>query len=138
MKSSQRPLFLLAAAALLLAAARAGAADEVPTFRKRGDMEKAFVAKVGTAVVKAARVPGKVTYLEHKYTTKGDVTTLKIKMKYLGKVSKKTYHSDITLKINSKDDDNWKVTDIDYKDDTKSVRKPNLKKVKELIREFNR
>jgi hypothetical protein len=139
MKPRPRPHLLLAAAVLLLAGSQVQAADEVPSFRKRSELDKAFVTKVGTAVIKAARKPGKITYAEHKETTKDGVTTLTIKMDYKGLVLKKTtYHSTITLKINTKEKDNWKVTDIEYKDDTKSVAKPNMKKVRELIPQFNK
>jgi hypothetical protein len=137
MKSNPH-LFLLAAAALMLAAVGVRAADDkVPSF-KRGELKKDDVIKVGTAIIKAARKPGKISYVEHKYKTKDDVTTLTIKMDYKGLALKKTtYHCDIVIKINSKDKDNWKVTDIEYKDTTKPL-KPNLTKVRALIPQLNK
>jgi hypothetical protein len=134
-----RGLLLFTGLAVLLAGT--ARADDVPTFRKRGDEEKKFYEQVGKAVVKAARAkPIKITYLEHKVENpKEDQTVVTIKMEYTGPVTRKQYNATIVLKIDSKDKDNWKVRDINYSDTNKTSKlKPNAKKIKGLIPKFNR
>jgi hypothetical protein len=116
--------------------------DDVPTFKKRGDMEKAFVEKVGIAIVKAARTATKVELdPEKKYEItdpKKARKDLKIYMNWVGAVTKKKYTSEIVVKIDSSDKDKWEVLNIEYKDDSISVTKPNTRKIQELIKKFNR
>jgi hypothetical protein len=134
---------LLASLALLAAvpAARAADDDELPSFQKRGDKEKDFVSKVGTAIVKAARTgPTKIELDEYKFTDpKKDRKDLNIKMNWVGGISKKKFVSTIVVKIDTSDDKNWEVLSIDYKDDNSvSLTKPNGTKIKELEKKFNR
>src|SRR5262249_8652719 len=86
-------LSLLSALALLGSAARA--ADDIPSFKKRGDQEKKFISQVAVAVLKAAHPTGKNPSLD-RYEIKEDEpkkgrTQLEIKAKFKGKVSNKEY-----------------------------------------------
>jgi hypothetical protein len=137
-----RKLSLLAALACLLwltGSVRA-ADDEVPTFKKRGDQEKAFVTKVGASIIKAARFkPQKIELDKYEITDpKKDRKDLKIKMIYHGLVTKKKYTADITVKVDSGDKDKWEVLRIDYEDNNPSLTKPNRTKIDDLVKKFNR
>src|SRR5262245_48091220 len=106
-----KPVLIVALACALLASTTALAGDDVPSFKKRGDVEKKFVAKVGTAIVKAARFkPQKVeldTY-EYKHNMpKAGRTELTIKMIYYGLATKKKYLADIKVLIDSSDKNSW-------------------------------
>jgi len=132
---------LLACLGLLAAvpAARAADEDEVPSFKKRGDKEKEFVAQVGTAIVKAARTANKIELDEYKFTDpKKDRKDLTIKMNWVGAITKKKYTSNIVVKIDSSDDKKWEVLNIEYKDDSVSVAKPSTAKIQDLIKKFNK
>jgi len=144
MKPTLLSLAALAAGLGLLASAPSAQAadDDVPSFKKRGDMEKSFVTKVGDAVVHAARTkPGKLEYEKHEVT---DVDTylkeMKIIMGWTGAVTKKKYSSTIVLTLYTKDKEAWKVLDIDYRDDAPNVPfgAPNLKKIRDLKASFNK
>jgi hypothetical protein len=139
MKTTVLRSALLAGLGLLLAASTVQA-DDLPSFKKRGDMEKTFVTKVGTAIVQAARTkPGKLEYDKHEVT---DVDThlkeMKIIMTWTGGITKKKYVSTIVLTLYTKDKEAWRVLDIDYKDDSVSVADPNYKKIRELKTAFNK
>jgi hypothetical protein len=139
---------LCAALALLavLAGTPARAADEeVPSFKKRGDNEKTFVTKVGTAIVKAAHPTAKT--IEVDKDKKYEITEpkkgrkeLRIRMTYQGAVSKlvkKTpYVADIVVLVDSTDKEKWEVLNIKYKDDNKVPH--SEKKVQALISRFNK
>lgn len=131
---------LLLGLALLLAGGSARAADDdIPTFRKRGDLEKAFVEKVGIAIVKAARTATKVELDKYEIIdTKKDRKDMKITMNWVGAVLKNRYTSEIVVKIDSTDKEKWEVLNIEYKDDSKSLTKYNSAKVQELIKKFNK
>src|SRR5580704_16864357 len=91
----------------VLAAAPAFAADESISFKKRGDAEKMFVTKVGTAIIKAARFKPQKASLE-KYDfekPKAGRTHLNIKMNYTGLATRKKYVADIVVIIDSTDKD---------------------------------
>jgi hypothetical protein len=130
---------LVALAVLAGGSAYAAEDDDVPTFKKRGDMEKAFVEKVGIAIVKAARTATKVEMDKYEFTDpKKDRKDLKITMNWVGAVTKKKYKSEIVVQIDSRDKEKWEVLNIDYKDDSISVTKHNTRKVQELIKKFNK
>jgi hypothetical protein len=143
-----RKLGLLAALACLAALAGQSARaadDDVPSFRKRGDNEKeqkAFVTRVGTAIVKAARTkPQKIELEKYELGNPRDRkgrTNLKIKMNYSGLITKKKYTADILIKIDSSDKDAWEVLSIDYKDSNNSPLGPSEKKIRALIPKLNR
>lgn len=122
--------------------ARAADDDDVPSFKKRGDNEKAFIEQVGTAIVKAARTATKVEMnAEKKYEftdQKKDRKDLKIHMNYVGAITKKKYNAEIVVKIDTTDKEKWEVLNIEYKDDSLSITKYNAAKVQELIKKFNR
>ena len=116
----------------------ARAADEVPSFKKRGEMEKEFVKRVGLAVVKAAHPTGKrADLVDYKLTSpKKDRTDVHITMEYYGAVTKKRYVATIVVKCDSRDKDAWEVLNIDYEDN--NTVPYSAKKVQALIRELNR
>jgi hypothetical protein len=126
---------LLAALAL---AALARADDEV-SFKRRGDQEKQFAAKVGEAIVKAAHgTAKKVSLVKYEYEhPKPNRTDLVLKMEYHGAVTDKRYLADVTVKIDSTDKNAWEVLNIDYADTNANVRH-NEKKIQDLIKRFNR
>ena len=128
----------LAALCLLPAGTPARAGDEVPSFKKRGDMEKAFIRKVGIAIIKAAHPTGKKADLvDYKMAKpKEGRTDITIKMEYYGAVTKKRYLADIVVKCDSSDKDAWEVLNIDYSDN--NTIPYSAKKVQALIRELNR
>jgi hypothetical protein len=117
----------------------ARAADDEPSFKKRGDQEKQFVTLVGEAIVKAAHGTAKKTaLLEYAYKEpKPNRTELTLKMEYYGAVVGKRYVADIVVKIDSTDKNAWEVLNIDYAD-TNTAIKQNEKKIQELIKKFNR
>ncbi len=130
-----------AGAALLAAltlAALARADDEV-SFKRRGDQEKQFAAKVGEAIVKAAHgTAKKVSLVKYEYEhPKPNRTDLVLKMEYHGAVTDKRYLADITVKIDSTDKNAWEVLNIEYADTNANVRH-NEKKIQDLIKRFNR
>jgi len=134
-----------ALAGLMLLTANATRADEedgIPSFKSSKDRDtEAFATKVGTAIVKAARSkPADVKLEKYSYSSpKEGRKDLKIKMGYKGSITKKQFHSDIVVKIDSGDDKKWEVLNIDYEDDNKtSLAKPNKAKIQELIKKFNR
>src|SRR5947207_1229973 len=96
------PLALLCC--LLPAGARA---EEVPNFRKIGDLEKKFVSQVCVAIIKAARPSAKSPSL-HRYEYKDPRPgrkELHIKGKFSGVISGSEYTADIVVHIDSKDKD---------------------------------
>jgi hypothetical protein len=133
---------ILGLALLAGGAVRAADDDDVPSFKKRGDNEKAFVEKVGTAIVKAARTASKIEMdAEKKYEfvdPKKDRKDLKIFMTYVGAVTKKKYNAQIVVKIDASDKEKWEVLNIEYKDDSISLTKPNTTRIQELVKKFNR
>ena len=137
MRRHGKLVMLLAGTALLLAAAGARAEDDV-SFKRRGDVEKRFVAAAGTAVVKAAHgTAKKIDLIEYKYTTpKPNRTDLAIKMEYHGKATNKRYVANIVVKIDSSNKDAWEVLNIDYSDNNNVPY--SAKKVQELIKTFNK
>jgi len=131
---------LIAALALLVASPAVRAADDdVPSFNDRGDDEKAFVTKVGTAIVRAARnAPKKIELGEYKFVDvkgKKDRKDLEITMKWVGVVNDKRV-STIVVKIDASDAKKWEVLNVEYKDD--GVGKPSAAKIQGLIKKFNR
>ena len=121
-------------------ATRAGD-DEVPSFKKEKDREtKEFVAKVGSAIVKAGRLkPQNMEVEKYEYTKpKAGRTELKLKMIYHGLVTKKKYTADILVKLDSSDASKWEVLNIEYKDNNPSPTKANVKNIQELIPKFNK
>src|SRR5690349_7867229 len=95
----------------------ADAADDVPSFRTSKDREtKAFVTRVGTAVVKAARYkPVEIELEKFEYTQPATGRhELFIRMSYTGAISKKVlkkkkFLATIKLRIDTSDKDAWEV-----------------------------
>jgi hypothetical protein len=123
---------------LLLVAGPAWAADDPVSFKKRSEEEKRFVESVGDAIVKAAHPTGrKRSLVKYEITMpKPNRTELAIKMEYHGLVTNKTYVADITVKVDSTNPKEWEVINIDYADNNNIS--ANLKKVQELVKEFNK
>jgi hypothetical protein len=126
----------LLAALTLTAPARA---DDEVSFKRRGDQEKQFAAKVGEAIVKAAHgTAKKMSLVKYEYEhPKPNRTDLVLKMEYHGAVTDKRYLAEITVKIDSTDKNAWEVLNIEYADSNANVRH-NEKKIQDLIKRFNR
>lgn len=116
--------------------------DDVPSFKKRGDQEKQFVTKVGTAIIKAARTkPQKIALLSHEYklnTPKNGRSELHLKMEYHGLITKKRYTADVVVKLDTSEKDTWEVLSIDYSDTNPSPIGASEKKIKDLVSVFNK
>jgi len=114
--------------------------DESISFKKRGDAEKMFVMKVGTAIVKAARFkPQKVELEKFDFTNpKTGRKHLNIKMNYSGLVSRRKYVADIVVIIDSTNKDSWEVLNIRYTDSNPNITGPSEKKIQELIKVLNK
>lgn len=127
-----------AAGLVLLLAGSATAADDI-SFKKRGDSEKVFVARVGDAIVHAAHMTSKKReLLKFAFTNpKPNRTELAIKMEYYGAVTNKRYVADIVVKIDSSNKDAWEVLNIEYADTNTGVAE-NVKKIQELIKDMNK
>jgi hypothetical protein len=125
--------------ALHMCTAASRAADEELSFKKRGTEEKAFVTRVGEAIVKAAHgTAKKITLDKYEYTQpKAGRTDLTMTLEYHGAVTDKRYKADVVVKIDSSDKNAWEVLNIDYVDTNTAV-KHNEKKIQELIRQFNK
>ena len=53
-------------------------------------------------------------------------------------VKLRKYVSTIVIKIDSSDKENWRVLDIEYKDNSRSLSNPNRTKIQELVKKMNR
>jgi hypothetical protein len=128
---------LVCGAVLLCSSARA--ADDVPNFKKRGDLEKKWVSQVCVAIIKAARTSAKNPTLDRfEYKDpKPDRKELHIKGKFTGVVTRKEYVANIVVLIDSRDKDSWEVLRIDYDDNSSSVAGYNRKNIENLIKKFN-
>jgi hypothetical protein len=129
----------LACLTLLAGGVATFAADDGISFKKRGDAEKAFVTKVGKAIVKAARTTGQKVELEkYDYTQpKTGRTHLNLKMNYTGLVSRKKWVADIVVIIDSTNKDSWEVLNIKYNDNNPNLVGPNERKIQALIKKLN-
>jgi hypothetical protein len=138
-----KPLRPLCCALLcvLVGVRAARADDDLPSFKADKHREtKEFVAKVGSAIIKAGRLkPQNMEVDRYEYTKpKAGRTELKVKMIYHGLVTKKKYTADILVKLDSSDPNKWEVLNITYKDDNPSLTKPNARNIQELIPKFNK
>lgn len=125
----------------LLSLCVVAADDQVPTFKKRGDAEKKFYEGVGLAVIKAVHPTGvNAAFLSHELRDeklKADRKELLIKMEYKGPVTRKVFQSDITIKLDTRNNEAWEVLHIDYKDNN-NIKSANLANLERLIKQLNR
>jgi hypothetical protein len=137
MKTLYRTLAVLAL--VVIVAPVTAADDDIPNINKRGDDEKAFVEKLGTAVVKQARTSIKnttdVTY--EKKTPKDGRTDFHIKAGYKGGVIGTKYTATIVVHVDTSNKDKWEVLRIEYDDNNKSPIKFNRKNVDEMVKKLN-
>jgi len=143
MKATLTSGVMLLAGLALLAVGSVARADDVPSFKNRGEKEKEWVSDVGTAVVKAARSgPTAIemdSYKIEDVKDKKDRKDLKITMNWKGGITKKKFVSTITVHIDSTKEKEWEVLNIDYEDDNKvSFTKPNANNIQDLVKKFNR
>jgi len=120
---------------------RADSEDGIPSFRKSTDKEqKDFVAKVGSVIVKAARVkPRQPELKSYEYTRpKKNRSELKIVMMWKGAITRVSYTSTIVVLLDTSERDAWEVLNIDYKDTTRNPTSPNIKNIQMLIKQFNK
>jgi len=114
--------------------------DEVPSFNDRGDNERAFVEKVGKAIVRAARTaPVKVELDTYKFEDpKKGRKDLRISMNWQGAITKKKFVSDVVVHIDVTDEKKGEVLNVDYKDNSVSISKYRAAEVQALLKRFNR
>jgi len=130
------------AAGITLLSAWATAAladDENPNINKRGDDEKKFMLSLAKAIVKAAHTTAKDTALEKsdiKKGTEGNRETIVMQIVYYGAITKKKYTADVEVKVDTSKKDEWKVLEIDYKDDNTKV-KHNKTNLEKLVHKLN-
>jgi hypothetical protein len=114
-------------------------AEEVPNFKKKGDLEKKFVSDTCVAIIKAARPSAKSPSL-HRFEykePKANRKDLHIKGKFSGVLSGSEYTADIVVHIDCKDPNSWEVLRIEYEDNSKNVVGPNRKNLDHLMKKFN-
>ena len=137
MKPKTFGVALLCGAVLLCPSARA--ADDVPNFKKRGDLEKKWVSQVCIPIIKAARPSAKnpaLSSFEYKEPKPGR-KELHIKGKFSGRVSNRDYTATIVVHIDARDKDSWEVLRIDYEDNSTNVVGYNRANLDKLIKKFN-
>jgi hypothetical protein len=124
----------------LLAPGVAGAADSVPSIKKLVQKEREVLTEYGATIIKAARSkPQKIELDSYQIThPKANRTELSLKMIYHGLISRRRYLADIKMLVDSTDRDNWEVLTIKYSDNNPNIVGPNLRKVEDLIKRFNR
>jgi hypothetical protein len=129
---------LLALAAVCAVVTGAARADDEPSFKKRGDNEKAFVRDVGIAIIKAAHTTAKKPDLvSYKFDDpKAGRKDLTIKMEYYGVVTGKRYVADIVVKLDTSVKDAWECLNIEYADTNVGI-KHNEVKIQDLIKKLN-
>ena len=114
-------------------------AEDVPNFKKKGDIEKKFVSQTCIAIIKAARPSAKMPSL-HRFEfkePKANRKELHIKGKFSGVLSGSEYTADIVVHIDVKDPKSWEVLRIEYDDNSKNVVGPSRKNLNNLIKKFN-
>jgi hypothetical protein len=114
--------------------------DATPSFKKRGESEKEFVAKVGEAVVKAVRTsPAKLEMAEYKITDpKPNRKVIAIKMNWAGSLTGTKFKSDVKITVDPTDKENWEVLEIEYTDDNRLAMTGKAEKLNALKAKFNR
>jgi len=128
----------LALAVTLAVLTPASAADDIPTFKSRKDMEKKFISSVCVAILKAAHFSGREPALEkYEYEeVKKGRTKLTIRGTYKGLTTGKQYVADITVHLDTLDPDKWEVLRVEYSDNNNVPF--NRKNLDRLIKKFNR
>lgn len=118
----------------------AGEDETIPTFKKRGDLERKFYEEVGLSVLKAAHpTGGEPTFTGFELKEDGDKKDRKIlvlKLQYKGRVTRKTYEAEATLKLDTRKQDSWELLSLDYKDNNNVT--PNRAKLDALMKKLNR
>jgi hypothetical protein len=135
---SPAPTALFVALATLSFVGRLSA--QVPAFKTRLDGERAFMTKVGEAVVKAVRTsPARLSLGDYKITDpKPNRRLIAITMNWAGSVTGKKFTSEIKLLVDSADKDSWEVIDIEYSDNNPSPKIGMERSLKALKEKFNR
>jgi hypothetical protein len=119
--------------------ARAADDDPVPNINKRGKDEKAFAAKVAEAIVKTARTSIKSAELENfkSKAPKAGRTEWHLTTGFKTAALKRNAQADIVVHIDTSDKDKWEVLRIEYKDNVKSLTKPNRKNLDAMVDKLN-
>jgi hypothetical protein len=117
-----------------------GLSAQVPAFKDRLDGERAFITKVGEAVVKAVRTsPAKLSLGDYKITDpKANRKVIDITMNWAGSVTGKKFTSEIKITVDPTDKDSWEVLDIEYSDNNPSPKIGMERNLKALKEKFNR
>lgn len=109
-------------------------------FRNTKRETREFAERVGVAIVKAARMaPRRAQLVNYSYTSpKVDRKELHISMSYSGAITRFRFTADMTVILNTTDNDRWEVLNIRYKDSNKNPVPYSEKRVQELIKQLNR
>ena len=116
------------------------ASAEVPAFKNRLDGERAFITKVGEAVVKAVRTsPAKLALGDYKITDpRPNRKVIAITMNWSGSITGKKFTSEIKITVDPTDRDSWEVLEIEYSDNNPSPKIGMERNLKALKEKFNR
>lgn len=112
-------------------------ADEPPTFKQKGELEREFYSKVCVSILKAAHFTGKdpkMIDFEKKEIKKGR-TNIVFKGSYKGRVTGKKYLANITVRLDTLDEGPPEVLQIKYSDNNNIPY--SRKKIDELIEKLN-
>jgi hypothetical protein len=144
MRSTTRRRTALALAAglalLSLGTAPVRADDENININKRGTDEKKFMVSLAKAIIKAAHTTARDAALEKggelKKGTEANRATIPMTVVYYGAITKAKYTADIEVKLDTSKPDEWKVLEIEYKDDNTKV-KFNKTNIEKLVHKLN-
>jgi hypothetical protein len=138
----RKALALAAGLALLLAGtglARAADEDNL-NINQRGPDEKKFMVHLAKAIIKAAHTTAKDAALEKggeiKKAKEENRATIPMTIVYYGALTKTKYTADVEVKLDTSKANEWKVLEIEYKDDNMKV-KHNKTNLEKLVHKLN-
>lgn len=129
------------AAVCCMALVTAVAYAEDPSFKTGKDKDsKEFAAKVFEAIVKGVRSkPADVKFEKHEIKSpKAKDTEIKLVGTYKGLVSRKVFNVTIKLKVDTSDEKEWTIKNLDYSDDNKVTGAPKQKDLDAIVTKLNR
>jgi hypothetical protein len=136
----RKALALAAGLALLsLWTAPARADDENLNINKRGTDEKKFMVSLAKAIIKAAHPTAKDAALEKggelKKGKEEGRATIPMTIVYYGALTKTKYTAEVEVKLDTSKPNEWKVLEIDYRDDNTKLKfsKTNIEKLQHKL-----
>jgi len=118
----------------------AGDDDSIPAFKRRSADDIGFFNQVGLAVARAAHPTGAqpevvgIELLDEPAQPLAKM--LEMHLRYRGKLTGRRYHAVARLKLDSTDDQAWRASSVDYRDDNPIP--PNRPALDALLRQLNR